>query len=233
VRHTEQDVSKEPTPRRRARAQALSIALAVTPFGVAFGAAASEAGLEIWQTAGFSLFVFAGSAQFAAVEILGDGGSVAAAVTAGLLLNLRSVAFGVALIDAMPVAKWKRALAVQLMIDETAAVATVQPDRETSRYAYWFTGLALFTMWNISTLIGATVVASSADLIHDLGLDATIPAAFLALLWPRLDEPTHRVVALAGAAVAVVTTPFVPPGLPVILALVAVVPFLVRRRTSS
>jgi predicted branched-subunit amino acid permease len=148
-------------------------------------------------------------------------------------LNLRSVAFGVALIDAMPVAKWKRALAVQLMIDETAAVATVQPDRETSRYAYWFTGLALFTMWNISTLVGATVVASSADLIHDLGLDATIPAAFLALLWPRLDEPTHRVVAVAGAAVAVVTTPFAPPGLPVILALVAVVPFLARRRTAS
>jgi len=233
VRHTEQDVSKEPTPRRRARAQALSIALAVTPFGVAFGAAATDAGLETWQTAGFSLFVFAGSAQFAAVEILGDGGSVAAAVTAGLLLNLRSVAFGVALVDAMPASRWKRALAAQLMIDETAAVATVQPDRDTSRYAYWFTGLALFAMWNVSTLVGATVVASSADLIHDLGLDATVPAAFLALLWPRLDQPTHRVVAVAGAAIAVLTTPFVPPGLPVILALVTVVPSVLRRETTS
>ena len=79
-----------------------SIAFAVAPFGMAFGAAASEAGLETWQTAGFSLLVFAGSAQFAAVEILGDGGSVAAAVTAGLLLNLLSIAFGVALADAMP-----------------------------------------------------------------------------------------------------------------------------------
>jgi len=138
-----------------------------------------------------------------------------------------------ALVDAMPRSRWKRAVAVQLMIDETAAVATVQPDRETSRYAYWFTGLALFTMWNASTIIGATVVASSADLIHDLGLDATIPAAFLALLWPRLDEPTHRVVAVAGAAIAVVTTPFAPPGLPVILALIAVVPFLVRRQVAS
>ena len=233
MRHTEQDVSKEPTPRRRARAQALSIALAVTPFGVAFGAAATDAGLETWQTAGFSLFVFAGSAQFAAVEILGDGGSVAAAVTAGLLLNLRSVAFGVALVDAMPASRWKRALAAQLMIDETAAVATVQPDRDTSRYAYWVTGLALFAMWNVSTLVGATVVASSADLIHDLGLDATVPAAFLALLWPRLDQPTHRVVAVAGAAIAVLTTPFVPPGLPVILALVTVVPSVLRRETTS
>jgi 4-azaleucine resistance transporter AzlC len=226
VRHTEQDLSKEPLPRRRARAQAASIALAVAPFGIAFGAAAADAGLEPWQAAGFSLFVFAGSAQFAAVEILGDGGGIAAAVTAGLLLNLRSVAFGIALVDAMPTSRWRRALAAQLMIDETAAVATVQPDRDTSRYAYWFTGMALFAVWNVSTLVGATVVASSADLIHDLGLDATVPAAFLALLWPRLVEPTHRVVAVAGAAIAVLMTPFVPPGLPVILALIAVVPFL-------
>ena len=233
VRHAEQDLSKEPLPRRRARAQAVSIALAVTPFGIAFGAAAAEAGLEPWQAAGFSLFVFAGSAQFAAVEILGDGGGIAAAVTAGLLLNLRSVAFGVALVDAMPASRWRRALAAQLMIDETAAVATVQPDRDTSRYAYWFTGLTLFAVWNVSTLVGATVVASSADLIHDLGLDATVPAAFLALLWPRLDEPTHRIVAVAGAAIAVLMTPLVPPGLPVILALIAVVPFLSVRDEAA
>jgi 4-azaleucine resistance transporter AzlC len=233
VRHTEQDVSKEPTPRRRARAQALSIALAVSPFGVAFGAAASEAGLEIWQTAGFSLFVFAGSAQFAAVEILGNGGGVAAAVTAALLLNLRSVAFGVALVDVMPVSRWKRALAAQLMIDETAAVATVQPDRETSRYAYWVTGVALYVIWNLSTLFGATVVASSAELIHDLGLDATVPAAFLALLWPRLDDPTHRLIAVGAAAVAVLVTPFAPAGLPVIVSLIAVVPFLSRRSAAA
>ena len=229
MRHTERNATKEPLVRRKIRAQSASLAAAVIPFGLAFGAAASEAGLQHWQTAGFSLLVFTGSAQFAAVEILDDGGGVAAAVTAGLLLNLRSVAFGLALVHAMPASWWKRAIAAQLMIDETAAVATVQPDRETSRSAYWTAGLTLFTVWNISTIIGATIIASSADLIHDFGLDATVPAAFLALLWPRLDDPAHQLVAGAAAVIAVVATPFVPAGLPVILSLISVVPFIARR----
>ncbi|HXF22636.1 MAG TPA: branched-chain amino acid ABC transporter permease, partial [Streptosporangiaceae bacterium] len=54
------------------------------------------------------------------------------------------------------------------------------------------------------------------------GLDVVGPAAFLALLWPRLrDGRAERCVALAGAAIALVATPFCPPGTPVILAAAA------------
>jgi predicted branched-subunit amino acid permease len=71
--------------------------LAVVPFGLAFGIAAVDAGLAVWQASGFSLLVFAGSAQFAAVEVIGDGGLALSAIGAGLLLNLRSLAFSVAM----------------------------------------------------------------------------------------------------------------------------------------
>ena len=86
--------------KRAIRAQALSIALAVSPFSVAFGVACSEAGLSVWEALGFSTLVFSGSAQFAAVSVLSDGGTAVAAVTSGLLLNLRSLAFGVAMAGA-------------------------------------------------------------------------------------------------------------------------------------
>ena len=59
--------------RREIHRQALSIALAIIPFGVAFGIASADAGLTAWQASAFSLLVFAGSAQFAAVEVIGDG----------------------------------------------------------------------------------------------------------------------------------------------------------------
>jgi predicted branched-subunit amino acid permease len=52
-----------------------------------------------------------------------------------------------------------------------------------------------------------------------LGLDAAFPAGLLALLWPSLRDPVARRVALVGAAVAVVTTPVLPAGVPVLLAL--------------
>lgn len=205
------------------RAQALSIALAVSPFGVAFGVACSEAGLTVWEALGFSTLVFSGSAQFAAVSVLSDGGTAVAAVTSGLLLNLRSLAFGVAMAGALKGPLWWRALTAQLMIDESTAVGSVQRTDVLRRYGYLAGGLAVYVLWNLSTVLGASVLSSSEQLIEDLGIDATIPAAFLALLWPRLADPTQRSIAAIGAVVALALVPISPAGVPIIAAAGAVV----------
>jgi len=193
------------------------------PFGVAFGVAASEAGLEAWQASAFSLFVFTGSAQFAAVDVIGDGGSALSAIAAGALLNLRSLAFGVVMASALTGPWWKRALWSQVMIDETTAVGSAQTDPALRRYAYLWTGLVLFVCWNLSTLFGAAVLSSSGDLVHDLGIDAAVPAAFLALLWPRLADPGQRHSALVGGAIALALLPLAPPGVPILAAALGVV----------
>jgi predicted branched-subunit amino acid permease len=85
------------------------------------------------------------------------------------------------------------------------------------RYAFWVTGVVLFVLWNIGTLVGA-LGGSAIGEPEALGLDAAVPAAFLALLWPRLDDPTARVVAVGGAAVATLLVPLVPAGVPVLAA---------------
>lgn len=211
----------ESSPRGAIWRQALSISLAVTPFGVAFGVAAQQAGLSPLQALGFSSLVFTGSAQFAAVGVLGDGGTAAAAVISGLLLNLRSLAFGVVMAPALQGPRWWRALVSQLMIDETTAVGSAQHDRRWQRYGYLAAGTGVFVCWNLSTLVGAVALAGTGDLITTAGIDATIPAAFLALVWPRLADPTQRLVAGGGALIALAGAPFLAPGLPVILAAVA------------
>lgn len=188
------------------------------PFGIAFGIASTQAGLAVWQASAFSLLVFAGSAQFAAVEIIGDGGAVLAAITAGLLLNLRSLAFGVIMAPALRGTRLQRIVWCQLMIDETTAVGSAQPERELQRYGYLLTGIVVFVAWNLSTLIGASLIPSTGDVISDWGLDAAIPAVFLALLWPRLADPEQRRSAVAGAIIALVLVPVTPPGLPIIAA---------------
>jgi 4-azaleucine resistance transporter AzlC len=201
----------------------LSVALAVMPFGVAFGVASSEAGLAVWQASGFSVLVFAGSAQFAAVEVIGDGGSVAAAVAAGLLLNVRSLAFAVVMVGAMPESRWRRALWSQLMIDESTAIGSANAELGLRRYGYLWGGLSIFVAWNVSTLVGAAGLSSAGDVVTDWGLDATIPAAFLALLWPRLTDPAQRRSAALGAVVALVLLPVAPPGVPIVAAALGVV----------
>ncbi|MEX0757768.1 MAG: AzlC family ABC transporter permease [Acidimicrobiia bacterium] len=211
-----------PVARRRIVARALSVALAASPFAVAFGAIASASGLTLAETIGFSTFVFTGSAQFAAVAILADGGAIGAAVSTGLLLNLRSLAFGILLVPDLRGPVWWRALVSQLVIDESTAIATVENDTASRRWGFLVGGVAVFVLWNLSTIVGAVLVPTGGDTIQRYGLDATIPAAFLGLLWPRLADSTQRRVAFAGAAIAIAVTPFTPPGIAIVIAIVAV-----------
>ncbi len=202
------------------RRQAASIAIALVPFGLAFGIACTEAGLSVWQAMGFSTLVFTGSAQFAAVTVLGDGGTVAAAVGAGMLLNLRSLAFGMVMAPALRGPVWFRAAASQILIDESTAVGSAQPTPKLARYGFLAGGLSVFVLWNLSTFVGAAALSSAGDVVANFGLDATIPAAFLALVWPRLAQPAMRLAAAIGAVVAVASVPFVPVGVPILFSAV-------------
>lgn len=208
--------------RRRLRQMAISITAAVAPFGIVFGAAASTAGLSLREAVGYSVFVFGGSSQFAAVEILGDGGSVVAAAVAGLLLNVRSLAFGVIMAPALKGPVWKRAVMSQVMIDESTAVGTASEDLESRRYGYLVGGIGVFVVWNLTTVVGFLAFSGAGDLITDLGLDVAGPAAFLALLWPRLADRRQLVVAMSGAMIAVALVPFSAPGIPILASMSAV-----------
>jgi len=207
--------------RRRIRRQALSIGFALAPFGVVFGVACADAGLGLAAAIGFSAVVFSGSAQFAAVGVLGDGGGAATAITAGLLLNVRSLAFGVLLAPSLTGRAWTRALLAQLVIDESTAVATAQPDPRWRRYGFLAGGIAVFVVWNLTTIVGFLLASVDDDFILELGLDVAAPAAFLALLWPRLvgaGGDDGRRIAAVGALVAAVAIPLTPPGIPILLA---------------
>jgi len=217
--------------RRSIRAQAISIGLAISPFGLAFGALCAESGVGAWEALGFSSLVFGGSSQFAAVSVLADDGTVIAAVTAGLLLNLRSLAFGVSMAPSLKGSLLWRAGVSQLMIDESTAIGSSQSTHELRRYGYLWGGLSVFVLWNATTLIGVSVLSEAESLITDLGIDATIPAAFLGLIWNKLENARHRVVALIGAITALILIPITPAGIPVIAAASAIIwvrPWVVR-----
>ena len=217
--------------RRSIRAQAISIGLAISPFGLAFGALCAESGIGVWEALGFSSIVFGGSSQFAAVSVLADDGTVIAAITAGLLLNLRSLAFGVSMAPSLKGSLLWRAGVSQLMIDESTAIGSSQSTHELRRYGYLWGGLSVFVLWNATTLIGVSVLSEAESLITDLGIDATIPAAFLGLIWNKLENARHRVVALIGAITALILIPITPAGIPVIAAASAIIwvrPWVVR-----
>ncbi|HZD97197.1 MAG TPA: AzlC family ABC transporter permease [Micromonosporaceae bacterium] len=211
------------TPERAAVFRAaMGVGVATGAYGVSFGAIGVASGLNVAQTCVLSLFMFSGGSQFALVGILAAGGGVPAAAGTAALLGSRNSFYGLRLANLLRVSGWRRAAAAHLVIDESTAVATTQATEPAGRLGFWATGIAVFVLWNIATLLGAV----GAGLIADpkvLGLDAAAPAAFAALLAPRMRGREPWAIALGAAAVALVAAPFVPAGVPVLLAAVVAI----------
>ena len=206
---------------------AIGLGVAVGLYGVAFGAAAASAGLDAWQALAMSLLMFTGASQFALVGVLGSGGSALAAAGSALLLGTRNTVYGVRLVPLLgPRGTLRRLGTAHWVIDETTAMAVAAPERRLARVAFLATGASVYLLWNATTVVGALGSAALGDTAQ-AALDAVVPAAFLALLGPRLQRgfpaaAVQRRVALGGAVVALALTPFVPPGVQVIAAVVAV-----------
>ncbi len=219
------------TVRNQILRQAGSISLAVSPFAMAFGIICAEADFRLVEAIGFSSLVFGGSAQFASATVLADGGSVVAAVTAGALLNMRSMAFGVVMAPALKGPLLWRALVSQLMIDESTAIGSTQTELRWRRYGYLAGGIGVFVLWNLFTVLGFTVLGNAGDVVLNYGIDATIPASFMALLWTRIHDPQQRILMVLGAVIALLSAPVLPAGVPIVASALAVLVYRPWRNT--
>jgi predicted branched-subunit amino acid permease len=209
--------ARQPRPVR----DGVGLGLAVGVSGVAFGAAAVSAGLSVWQACALSLLAFTGASQFALAGVIAAGGSLLAGTAGAILLGSRNTLYGLRLADVLR-PQWPSRLLIALgVIDETTAVSLAQPNPDAARTGFTATFCCLYLTWNVATLAGA-VGAGRIGSPQSFGLDVVGPAAFLALIWPRLRTGrTERLVAMAGAAIALGLTPLLPVGVPVILAATA------------
>jgi len=223
-----------PVTRASVLRTALSVGVATGAYGVSFGALGVAGGLSVVQTCAMSVLLFTGGSQFALIGVLGGGGSPVSGTASAVLLGVRNVVYGASLAGMLRLHGLRRLVGAQLVIDESTAVALgAEPNGErASRLGFWATGLAVFVLWNLATLVGALAGSVIGDTAA-LGLDAAAPAAFLALLWPRLNSRPTWLTALTAALVAVLAVPFVPAGVPVLIAaLVPAIAVMARRRTA-
>jgi predicted branched-subunit amino acid permease len=202
-----------------------AFSVAVFVFGVTFGVLSRAAGLSSFEATSMSALVFAGASQFAVVGALAAGGSAWIALVAGGLLNLRLFALALSVAPSLSHSGPVRALQSYLVTDESVAISA-GPDGSVEVDRFVSAGLWIGTGWIVGTAIGAVGGSVIGDPLV-WGLDAAFPGGFLALLGPRLfTDPVARRVAIAGAAVGLALTPFVPLGVaPLIAALTALLAY--------
>jgi 4-azaleucine resistance transporter AzlC len=217
-----------PTARAGAR-DALPFAAAGFMVAISFGISARAAGMPGLAAIVMSAFVYAGSAQFAAVAILGQGGSVVAAVLAAMLMNARYLAMGLSIGPSLKGGRVRRALEGQAVVDASWALANEGQGRF-SRHVLFGSSAPQYVTWLTGTVVG--VIAGS--VLPDpeaLGIDVVFPAFFLALLFGELRDLESDLVAAAGMAIAIVLGLVAPAGIGILAAaLVALVGLREPRR---
>ncbi|MEV7526043.1 AzlC family ABC transporter permease [Streptomyces sp. NPDC091371] len=216
----EMRAATEERPRAAVIRDALGVGVAVGLSGFAFGVTAAGAGISTLQACVLSLLVFTGASQFALVGALAAGGNPFTAAAGAFFLGTRNAFYGLRLSQLLALPRAVRPFAAHWVIDETTAVALAQPDRKSARLGFGVTGLALYVLWNLTTLLGALGAEAIGD-TKAWGLDAAGPAVFLALLAPMLKTSTERAVAALALVLGLGFLPVLPAGVPVLIAALA------------
>ena len=198
----------------------MPFSIAVTAIAVSFGVLARPVMGSVAPIV-MSIVVFSGAAQFGSLAILAAGGSVGAAIAAGILLNARYLAMGLGLAPSLRGRPLSRAAFGMAIVDSSWAAAA-QGD---GTFDPWYmVGVTTFQYvgWVIGTIVGVLAGSAIGD-PRALGLDALFPAFFAVLLIEEVRGRRRTAAAAGGAAIALVLTPLAPPGLPILAAALAAV----------
>ena len=182
----------------------LPILIGIVPFAAVAGLAGTHNGLTTLQTATFSLLAFAGAAQIAAQDLMGNGAAAGVVVTTALVINLRFMIYSATLAPMfLGTNRLQRVIASYVLTDHAVALTLTQtqesmPRRD--RVAFYFgASLVFWSTWQVCSFVGSFLGS-----LPDGGLIAfAVPVSFLALLAPQLTERPKICAAVVGAVVAV------------------------------
>lgn len=184
--------------------------LMAIPFALVFGVVATDAGLTLAQTMGFSTLVIAGASQYAALQLMVEDAAIVFVLLAALAVNLRMAMYSAALVPHLGAAPlWQRALVAYLNFDQSYMLSVAQyedtPDWGVAQKTAYFMGVAspLLPAWIASTAVGAVL---GAQIPPEYALDFIVPIMFLAMVTPMLKSVAHVAAAIVSVTAALLLT---------------------------
>lgn len=181
----------------RGASHALPFFVVIVPFAMLFGVLSAEAGLGPRETQIFSVAVFAGASQLAALQLMQDQAPVLVILATGLAVNLRMMMYSVALtphLGGAPIGI--RAIIAYFLVDQSFALSLAEYEKRPDltvgeRVAYFFGTVAPITaIWNVSTAVGAQLGRAVPE---SWGLDFAMPITFIGMTAAMLRTVPHGV----------------------------------------
>ena len=193
--------------------------LVAAPFGTLFGVLATETGLNLTETMIFAITVFAGAAQFTALQLMQENAPVMIVLASALAVNMRMAMYSASLTPYLGAAPlWQRAIAAYFTVDQSYACSVAmfeaRPEMNTAERMAYFMGVVtpLVPMWYLFTFLGAVL---GTRIPESMAIDFALPIAFLAMIAPMLRTPAHVVAATVACVTSILAA-----GLPYNLGLI-------------
>ncbi|WP_373504830.1 AzlC family ABC transporter permease [Aestuariivirga sp.] len=202
--------------RRRAfasgAAEIAPILVAASPIGLLWGTLATGKGLSLFEAVLMSALVFAGAAQFVAIEMWHDPVPVLLVTFTVFIVNARHILMSASLsrhIEAIPRAL--HPLVAFLMVDESWALSEKRALSEPVTLPYYLgLSLPMVACWTVSTGVGAMLGRSLGDPAA-IGLDFAFSALFVSILMGFWKGRSTALILTASGAAAVLAK-FMLPG---------------------
>ena len=177
------------------------ICLGFVPIGLALGVLARQAGFTPLDIGLMSLLVFAGSAQFIAVALIGAGAAPAAIILTTLIVNIRHLLMSSALaVHLRGASRGFLLLFGYGVTDESFAVNMARFRDGWDRHRAMVVNQLTNATWIVATTLGALV----GSLIPEgaFGIGFALPAMFIALLVYQLQSRIHIITAIIAVLVS-------------------------------
>lgn len=199
--------------------------------GIGFGVLLKTKGYGVLWALAMSVFIYAGSMQYVAIDLLTGGASLLVAVLTTLTVNARHIFYGISMIDKYKAAGQMKPYLIFSLTDETYSLVCndeTYKNIENKNAYYFFVSFFDQCYWVLGSVIGAllgAVIPFSTE-----GIDFSLTALFVTVFVQQWLETKKHTPALVGLLTSVVcllifgSKNFLIPAMIFILAILTILP---------
>lgn len=169
--------------------------------GAGFGIVLETKGLGLIWALAMSVFIYAGSMQYVAIELITGGASLITTALTTLMVNARHLFYGISMVDKYKGAGKKKPYLIFALTDETYSLVCSDESVKdvNNKYLYYFTVSLLNQIyWITGTVIGSL----SGRMINfsTEGIDFALTALFVTIFTEQWISEKNHGPAIAGLA---------------------------------
>lgn len=210
--------------------QSVPIMAGYIVLGMGFGVLLESKGYGVLWAIAMSVFIYAGSMQYVAINLITGGASLIATALMTLIVNARHLFYGISMLDKYKnTGKYKPYLIFALTDETYSLVCSGKIPEGVDRNKYYFL-VSLFDQvyWVIGSVIGSVV--GSVLNFNTAGIDFSMTALFLVVFVEQWKSTKDHASAITGVAASVACLLFFGAGNFVIPAMISITVILLLMR---